>query len=1022
MDPKHETISLIADSGIQCIDYLIDASKLRFAKDYRFHTQTSTVESTARKTVESQLVHPMEGEIDESDDEPRPPDELEYRSLINPSVSSVEFEDTYMVTIRRAMEAFDRQWLPVPYFRQLTNTNEFVEGPSNWARIYLAAPEIEGDPYRVVIGFDTELCERSDNKPYAGPESDDASATIRFRVSSDIGTQCKYAGSDWQRNWIQHCYLAGMNRRMPEPQPGRPQRTHQVKDPGEPWAHFVVLLQALPRLTTMPSIRLVKAVEDADQGKMSPGELRERFVDVDLVLDIGNSRTCGLLAEFGAGRDSVGLGAQPPSLLRMREISRPERVSAEPFESRVEFNQADFGLSAHGRRSGRPSGKDAFWWPSPLRVGNEAAWLATQTEGRSGASGMSSPKRYVWDDTRRPRSWVNNESSKQVDGRVPPIAGPIPAMLTEDGRLRRKQPYSLKTSYSRGSIYMLMIAEILCHAIAQINSPSYRYNRSDSDLPRRLRKVIITLPSATPLSERDRMRYYANKAKDLVWQAYGWQKNDPLHPALNILLNWDEATCTQLVFLYNELEHRFQEFPRAFFELYGRDRRGEYGAALRIATIDIGGGTTDLMIIDHELNDQLILPKQLFREGVRIAGDDILKDVIQKIVLPAFVAAGRAYGADNPDRTVSYLFGGDLANSRPEDQVRRALFVNRVFIPIAIRLLAEYEKSAHELGETYAEFTVSEVVDKGSVTADVIDYLASAFTRQGQEPFDLMSVAVTMRPMEMAGAGQAVMGNVLRDFCDVVKAYDCDLLLTSGRPTAMPVVHDIIRAAVPTTPDRIVPMYGYEVGNWYPYRSTDSRIWDPKTTAAVGAMLCHLCEGDYAHFSIDTKSLRPKSTARFIGRMNSKGQISNDDDDLLFENLSDDDSAFKEFKAQMTTKLDIGYRQLPYERWATSQLYGCQFLSPDIARNTDRPITLKMKRKEDHQEDSDDRLADRAKEDFEIVEILDRNKNQLDKAATLTGSGDDLPLQTFFGTVDQVESGYWIDSGVLSTLEIIDRD
>ena len=64
MDPKHETISLIADSGIQCIDYLIDASKLRFAKDYRFHTQTSTVESTARKTVESQLVHPMEGDID----------------------------------------------------------------------------------------------------------------------------------------------------------------------------------------------------------------------------------------------------------------------------------------------------------------------------------------------------------------------------------------------------------------------------------------------------------------------------------------------------------------------------------------------------------------------------------------------------------------------------------------------------------------------------------------------------------------------------------------------------------------------------------------------------------------------------------------------------------------------------------------------------------------------------------------------------------------------------------------------
>ena len=1019
MDPKHETISLIADSGIQCVDYLLDAAKLRLAKDYRFHTQTTTVESSAQKTVESQLVHPMEAETDDSDDEPRPPDELEYRSLLDSSLSGIEFEDTYMATVRRALEAFDRQWLPIPYFRQIPNTDDFVEGPTNWARIYLAAPQTDDDPYRVVIGFDTELCEPSETKPYAGPESNDASATIRFRMSSDIGAQCKYAGGDWQRNWVRHCYLVGMNRKMPEAQPGRPQRTHQIKDPGEPWAHFAVLLQALPMLTSLPSIQLVKAIEDADQGKMSQSDLRERFVDVDFVLDIGNSRTCGLLAEFGAGRDKVGLGAQPPSLLRMREISRPERVSAEPFESRVEFNQANFGLSTHGRRSGRPSGKDAFWWPSPLRVGKEAAWLATQTEGRSGVSGMSSPKRYVWDNTRRTRSWVNNESSKQADGRVPSIAGPIPAMLTEDGRLRGKETYSLKTSYSRGSMYMLMIAEILCHAVAQINSPSYRYDRSDSDLPRRLRKVIITLPSATPLSERDRMQHHANMAKRLVWQAYGWGKNDQLHPPLDIILKWDEATCTQLVFLYNELEHRFQEFPRAFFELYGRGRHGNDGAALRIASIDIGGGTTDLMIIDYELNDQLIQPTQLFREGIRVAGDDILKDIIQKIVLPVFVAAGRASGIDNPDRTVSYLFGGDLANSRPEDQARRALFVNRIFIPIAVRLLAEYEKTADELNDNYSEFLVGEVVDQSAVTADVLDYLASAFTREGQEPFDLLSVTVTMRPKEMAGAGQAVMGSVLRDFSDVVKAYDCDLLLTSGRPTAMPVLRDIIRAATPTTPDRIVSMYGYEVGGWYPYRSTDSRIWDPKTTAAVGAMMLHLCEGDYASFSIYTKKLRPKSTARFIGRMNNKGQIAKDD--VLFENQSVDDLAFQEFSAKMTSKLDIGYRQLPYERWATSQLYGCQFLSPDIARKTDRPITLKMKRKDDHQNYNDE-TAERAKEDFEIVEIWNRDQQPLEKNETLTGRDNDLPLQTFFGTVDQMESGYWIDSGVLSTLEIIDRD
>jgi hypothetical protein len=67
-------------------------------------------------------------------------------------------------------------------------------------------------------------------------------------------------------------------------------------------------------------------------------------------------------------------------------------------------------------------------------------------------------------------------------------------------------------------------------------------------------------------------------------------------------LQWDEATGTQIVFLYNEIKHNFQGDAALFFQVFGRVREG-YGEApcLRLASIDIGGGTTDLIIATYQL-------------------------------------------------------------------------------------------------------------------------------------------------------------------------------------------------------------------------------------------------------------------------------------------------------------------------------------------------------------------------------------------------------------------------------------
>ncbi|MDE8731324.1 virulence factor SrfB, partial [Desulfovibrio desulfuricans] len=78
-------------------------------------------------------------------------------------------------------------------------------------------------------------------------------------------------------------------------------------------------------------------------------------------------------------------------LLELRDLSQPEHIYSDPCETRVEFVDAAFGNDALSRRSGRQT--PAFAWPSAVRIGPEAARLASQAVCAEGTTGMSSPKR-----------------------------------------------------------------------------------------------------------------------------------------------------------------------------------------------------------------------------------------------------------------------------------------------------------------------------------------------------------------------------------------------------------------------------------------------------------------------------------------------------------------------------------------------------------------------------------------------------------------------------------------------------
>jgi hypothetical protein len=251
---------------------------------------------------------------------------------------------------------------------------------------------------------------------------------------------------------------------------------------------------------------------------------------------------------------------------------------------------------------------------------------------------------------------------------------------------------------------------------------------------------------------------------------------------------------------------------------------------------------------------------------------------------------------------------------------------------------------------------------------------------------------------------QAALGQVIADLCEVTYAYDCDWLLLSGRPSRLRAIFDMVLAKMPVPPHRIVGMHRYRAGSWYPFRDSAGRVDDPKTTAAVGAMLCAVAEGRLEGFLMRTSRLSMRSTAKYLGRMEISGQI-------LKQNvlLNDPDKELPKtpgaqhdvkFTMEFRAPVFLGFRQLDLERWTASRLYILEYANPDNVPRLKLPLRLSIQRAEIDPESAD---AEELREDFSIDEILDAEGDPQHRGIVR------LRLQT-----ERSEAGYWRDTGALS--------
>jgi hypothetical protein len=501
-----------------------------------------------------------------------------------------------------------------------------------------------------------------------------------------------------------------------------------------------------------------------------------------------------------------------------------------------------------------------------------------------------------------------------------------------------------------------------------------------------------------PVAEQKILRTRAEAAVQFAWAMLGWSNL----PAPTVKADLDEATATQIVWLHNEVTERLQGDAGALLEMVGRVRpEVSQTPSLRLASIDVGGGTTDLMVTTYTMSGEAIVPHQEFRESFKIAGDDVLERVITALVLPQLAAALTTAGVADAKALMTRALGQDQGGQSEQVRHLRRLFVSMVLEPVGIAVLQAYEQIEGRQSGEVLRASVGEILAgnlPGAMRA--LHYLESAAANAGARDFQMKDVVVVADTRRIEPIVISVLGPTLADLCEVVWCYDCDVLLLSGRVSRLRAVTDIVLAKTPVPPHRVIGMHRYRVGDKYPFRDAANRIDDPKTTVAVGAALSVLAEGRLRNFTLRTRALTMRSTARIIGRMDNNGQIRTANEMLTNLDLDGPPAQDVSFTVPFQNTTQIGFRQLPIERWAATPLYVMEFTNPENAQNLELPLSVKVRRQEADTENEDPAM----RETFRVEEIEDAGGDRQPERVVR------LRLQT----IDD-QDGYWRDTGRLAT-------
>ena len=657
-------------------------------------------------------------------------------------------------------------------------------------------------------------------------------------------------------------------------------------------------------------------------------------IEVDLIIDFGNSRTCAMVLERREERDAAMNGDKFAELCRplplrpsffsdVKDISVDDAIVSSRFVLKTpEFRSMDYDA---GDSTSNPDSlvsyaasyreeKSGFWFMqksetvldhvsvviphmfsklSPVCLGDDMndmirgtsfAGIQFKERVRHGQNMLqSSAKRFFWDDRpldaneHGPWSMMPNFGDKAYGvgkGEVKPLSPqefePIPLsglflrfqpqsgqawargdapilwgkLPAADGRLRSAPTTKpSRPLYPRRNALTWSILSILETAQRHINSANWVAG-TQAGRRRRIRTVVGTYPSGWSRSELQAYRAKWQEALD-IFSLTHFAKGVP---SVGLEMDLDESVASQLPLLYSCISN-FANGNKGenWIQLNGVERPGKM-PMVRVMNIDIGGGTTDVSVVEYVdaergINVDLSATVR-FRDSYSDAGDGLLKMLIEDVLIDKLAGVGSGRGATLAlfrevfagEQVEKPGYAGKAITQHKEQELssQRVSWLISVLAPMAIKLLQCRAEGKPLLVSPK---------DAGVQPTNWSDFQSRFSVVLGYD----IQIQIPAEQLDALAVKQ--FGLLIESLAKMVAAFDVHMLFVCGKPSEQPAIRQLVERLLPLPLERIHFASGFRSGQWYPFRrrsklddvdagsDANERIDDAKTVTCVGAAL-----------------------------------------------------------------------------------------------------------------------------------------------------------------------------------------
>lgn len=619
--------------------------------------------------------------------------------------------------------------------------------------------------------------------------------------------------------------------------------------------------------------------------------LAQRPIEVDLIIDFGNTRTAALLLQklpdSGAGNDDIlirmvkplkfmprGMGYSKSRELgstiinswfvthetQFSEYEAPQLSEHEALkvlysqemkkkssskDLKNELIEAAKGLIGKGEVQNMVVGEvklqpQMFVEMAPVVLDKDAnITLAGASMRGGGRCFLSSPKRYAWDNICSSEEsrlfWTmakNFWSPKNIGGANPKMQAAVLRFLPVSGYdwSGNEPPWSWEP-----------------HRRPQARPLSPTFPNGDA-LTWMALAIIEQAQRQINAKEywEDDFPYIPRVLKSVqVTYPSGWTYPElaayqaKWRKALNIFAYShleDPSTGPKLEFPLDEAVA--SQLPVVYAEIEGMGKVGENWIRLigrnregksvgRIMTIDIGGGTTDYAIIEYS--------DELKGHGVDLQASLILKD------------SSTIAGDSLVKELIESVLLPKLGEQHRNDEYSRSQFEDLFGAGIADQVRREEWRVITRLGLIPRVVSWLEDLSAGrDINIQISDSFSSDLEQQAAKlktfakekeiiGIDILE-PISVTTDEVIAAIQRTFEGLFTNLAKFVSAFEVDLLVVCGKPSEIPQVTDLLKAILPIPTQRVIIAKEFNIGKWYPF-SRAGKIEDAKTMTSVGVAL-----------------------------------------------------------------------------------------------------------------------------------------------------------------------------------------